>query len=99
MKRETFNEDILFKKKPIPEKKEVVKPKNNIFAEGSDEEGGFNFKKSQKKQEIKVKVNTNTVTQDSAKQNKKGLLDSESDQDSSNIFKKKPVAKPTTAKA
>lgn len=46
MKRETFNEDILFKKKPIPEKKEVVKPKNNIFAEGSDEEGGFNFKKS-----------------------------------------------------
>ncbi len=49
MKRETFNEDILFKKKPIPEKKEPVKPKNNLFIDDSDDQSmDFNFKKKKK---------------------------------------------------
>ena len=46
MRRETFNEDILFKKKPIPEKKEITKPKNTLFADDNeDEQTDFTFKK------------------------------------------------------
>lgn len=74
MRRETFNEDILFKKKPLPEKKEIAKPKNTLFGEDEEEQTDFTFKKKEKKEDPKPKANP--FAKDTKKKN---ILDSESD--------------------
>lgn len=83
MQRETFNTDLLFKKKPQPERKEVPKPNNNLFNGDSDEEEEFTFKKKETKPTPKIEKPKNKI------------LNSDSDDD--DMFRKKKNDKPKTA--
>jgi hypothetical protein len=55
MKKETFNEDLIFKKKVQPERKAMEKPKNNLFAEGSDDEQ-LDFRKKTEKEKQTIVI-------------------------------------------